>query len=196
MGCSTHSSKATREQTMWRWYLIYTKPLEEVIAITHLERQEYEIYFPRLAQITFRRGRRQEHIGPLFPRYLFLHLDEGRQSLKPVHSTRGVVTVVRFGSRYAIVPDEMISSLRARADESGLHRIDSCPSLAPGMATHVVEGPFQGLEGVFEREEGRERVLILLNLLGQEVHVQLPACAVASVNAGLRWTSREADARK
>lgn len=165
---------------MRRWYLVHTKPLGEADARSNLERQGYEIYFPRLLQTVRRRQRWCEQIGPLFPRYLFLNLDEGRQSLKPAHSTPGVATIVRFGSRYATVSDNIIVQLQTRADgESGLHRLAGRSPLSPGTSVRVVEGPFEGLEGVFECETGSDRVLVLLNLLGHDARVQVPIHTVA-----------------
>ena len=168
---------------MWRWYLVHTKPQGEANAKSNLERQDYEIYYPRVLQTVRCRQQWREHIRPLFPRYLFLRLDEGGQSLKPSHSTLGVTTIVRFGSRYAIVPDDIIADLQMRADAaSGLHRLSADPSLVPGTSVRVLEGPFEGLAGVFECDKGNDRVLVLLKLLGHEARVQVPIHAVATTS--------------
>jgi len=168
---------------MRRWYVVHTKPRAEAIAEANLERQGYSVYYPRLSQSVRRGQRRREMIGPLFPRYLFLNLDEGRQSLKPVHSSFGVSAVVRFGSQYAIVTDAVIDALRERADhQSGLHRLNAEGCFRPGAPVKVAEGPFEGLCGVFEREEGNERVLILLRFLGHDARVRVPTHAVAPAN--------------
>jgi transcriptional antiterminator RfaH len=157
---------------MLRWYLIHTKPAGEAVALQNLERQRYEVYLPRIVQSLRRAERRFERIAPLFPRYLFLRLNEGQQALAPVASTVGVASIVRFGSRYTIVPDGVVSELQARADpESGLHRLNCESRLTPGAAVRVRMGPFEGLEGVFERAAGADRVVVLLNLLGQAAAV-------------------------
>jgi transcriptional antiterminator RfaH len=160
---------------MLRWYLIHTKPASESVALDNLERQSYEVYLPRIAETVRRAGRRLERIAPLFPRYLFMRLNEGQQALAPVASTVGVAGIVRFGSRYTIVPDRVVGELRARADpESGLHRLNRDSRLTPGAAVRIRLGPFEGLEGVFERPAGADRVVVLLNLLGQATAVCVP----------------------
>src|SRR5579864_1987391 len=107
---------------MRRWYLIHSKVGAEREAQLHLQRQQYQTYLPRLLQRVRRRGQLRMQVAPLFPRYLFLQLDEGRQSLAPVRSTSGVANVVRFGGRFATVRDGIIKELRAREDpETGLH---------------------------------------------------------------------------
>ena len=169
---------------MQRWYLIQTKPSGEVVAEVNLRRQCYEVYFPRALKSERRRGRLREQIVALFPRYLFLRLDEGRQPLTPVNSTTGVAGVVRFGYRYALVPDAVIHDLRAREDVvTGLHRLVRPVPLTPGQAVQIKMGPFDGLEGVFEREAGADRVVVLLKLLGQTARVHVPLDSVAPSSA-------------
>lgn len=161
---------------MLRWYLILTKPSAEANAQINLERQSYEVYFPRLLQTVRLAGRWRERIAALFPRYMFVRLEEGRQSLGPVRSTIGVADVVRFGLRYATVPDDVVHNLRERADpESGLHRLGRQSPFLRGSPIRITAGPFDGLEGVFERESGAERVVVLLKVLGQDAPVRVPA---------------------
>jgi transcriptional antiterminator RfaH len=158
-----------RAQAMPQWYLICTKPLAEMTAQRQLERQGFATYLPRLVQVVRRRERWVETIGPLFPRYLFLQLEPGRQSLRPAHSTVGVSHVVRFGTRCAVVPDDILAELRSRADPlTGLHRLRARRGLTPGAAVRIAAGPFEGLEAVFERRAGTDRVVVLLKLLGQD----------------------------
>lgn len=161
---------------MLRWYLVYTKPSRETVALANLERQHYEVYFPRLIEPVRRDGRWHERVVPLFPRYLFLRLDEGNQPLGPVRSSIGVASVVRNGSGYAIVPDQVICDLRARAEpDSGLHRMNRPAPFAPGTAVRITMRPFNGLEAIFEQQVAADRVVVLLNLLGRETHLQIPA---------------------
>ncbi len=160
---------------MFRWYLIRTKPNAETTAQNNLERQAYEVYSPRLLQSLPCRGRWRERIVPLFPGYLFLRLDEGRQALAPVQSTLGVTAAVRFGACYAIVPDVVIRDLRARADPTtGLHRLSLTGGIVAGARVRILSGPFDGLEGIFERESGADRAIVLLRVLGQTASVRVP----------------------
>jgi len=160
---------------MLRWYLIRTKPSSETIAETNLKRQGYDVYLPRILQTVRRGGRWRDRIGALFPGYLFLRLNEGLQPLGPVRSTVGVAGPVRFGPEHAIVPEGVLTDLWRRADPvSGLHRLSPRAGLIRGTAVRITTGPFEGLEGVFEREEGADRVVVLLKLLGQYASSCIP----------------------
>jgi transcriptional antiterminator RfaH len=160
---------------MLRWYLIHTKPSGEGLAHLNLQRQGYEVYLPRALRCARRRDRWRDCITPLFPRYLFLRLHEGRQCLAPVRSSLGVTNIVRFGLSYAIVPDAIVQHLYARADpQTGLHRLAGRPAFVAGTPVYIATGAFQGFDAVFERHAGPERVLVLLNLLGQDARVRVP----------------------
>jgi transcriptional antiterminator RfaH len=158
---------------MRRWYLVHTKPSGEARAVQNLERQGYEVYLPRVLQPVRRRGRWLELLAPLFSRYLFLRLSEGIQALGPARCSCGVSDIVRFGSSYAVVPDRVITNLRARAAASGgMHRLKNF-GLLQGSSVRVEGGAFDGLEGIFERENGADRAVVLLDILGRESVVSL-----------------------
>jgi transcriptional antiterminator RfaH len=162
-----------------RWYLIHTKPTRESVAEINLRRQGYQVYYPRLLRPTRIRGRWVDRAASLFPRYLFLGLTVGDQAMGPVRSTVGVANIVRFGNDYTVVPDEVVENLRRRADPAtGMHRLHGHTAFEAGSNIRVVAGVFDGLEGVFQRDSGDERVVLLLGLLGRDTLVQLPAAFV------------------
>lgn len=172
---------------MIRWYLVHTKPAREALAQSHLERQGFRIYQPLLAQRVHPTAGPRAQVSPvhrtfpLFPRYLFLRLDVGHQDLGPVRSTVGVSSIVRFGGQFAVVPDGVIRGLEERADPvTGLHHLAVSDGLEPGSPLRVVAGAFDGLDGIFQRRVADERVVILLNLLGEQTPVQIPASFVVS----------------
>jgi transcriptional antiterminator RfaH len=165
---------------MRRWYLVQTKPSGESLALDNLRRQGYEVYLPRAVRSLRRNGTHQNRITALFPRYVFVRLVEGVQALAPVRSSLGVTDIVRFGSCFAVVPDSVIDDLRSRANpESGLHHLRE-PPLRHGAAVSMANGPFEGLEGIFQREAGADRVIVLLRVLGRETPVRVPASHVLS----------------
>jgi transcriptional antiterminator RfaH len=157
------------------WYLIHSKPSREAVAESNLLRQGYQVYYPRLLRPIRRRGNWIDQVVSLFPRYLFFRLAPS-QNIGPVRSTVGVANIVRFGYAYAVVPAPIVEDLRTRADpETGLHRLQRHSQFEPGSNVRIVAGVFDGLEGVFQRESGDERVVLLLRLLGRDTRVEVPA---------------------
>ncbi len=148
------------------WYLIYTKPRQEEIAVRHLDRQHYEIFLPRIRQVRRRRGQRVSRIEPMFPRYLFISLDTQRDNWGPIRSTVGVSHLVKFGNKPAQVPAAFVDLLIAHGDENNVHQVD-VEELQPGGRIRICDGPLMGYEGVFVARTSRERVTILLDIVGK-----------------------------
>jgi transcriptional antiterminator RfaH len=149
------------------WYAIHTKPRQEELAAEHLDRQEFEIYLPRIKQARRFRQKWRDTIEPLFPRYLFIRLDLGRDNVAPIRSTRGVTKLVSFNGLPATVPDPLIDALVTSADpDTGLlHPHED--RFKPGATVTIVNGPLAGLEAIFKAHDGAARSIILLELLGK-----------------------------
>ena len=153
---------------MKRWYLVHTKPRKERVAEQNLQRQGYEVYLPLIQQPRRHRGHWIEAIDPLFPNYLFVRLHFGCDNIGPIRSTTGVRALVRFTQEPAIVPEEIIESLKFAADrDTGIYRVKEA-LFKPGDKVLIDQGPLASLTAIFLAETGQERVLILLDMLGRE----------------------------
>lgn len=159
------------------WYLVYAKPRQEMVAHANLARQGYEIYLPLIRQVRKRRGRRATVVGPMFPRYLFIHLDSQSDNWGPIRSTLGVVSLVRFGQNAAQVPGDLIAALRQRQDKQGVQVLPT-EEYRPGSRVRITEGSLAGYEGVFLAKSGRDRVVLLLEILGKHTRAVVGAEAI------------------
>jgi transcriptional antiterminator RfaH len=158
---------------MYGWYVVHTKPRMEALAETNLKRQDFETYLPWFRHVVRRRRAWREVVEPLFPRYLFLRLDPEEQTVAPIRSTLGVASLVGFGDRIIPVPDGVVAALQRCAEEgTGIH-VAPALEFQVGDRVAVAAGPFEGLHGVFQAESGRDRVAVLLDILGQSTRVVL-----------------------
>ena len=155
-----------------QWFAVFTRPSQERRALVNLERQGFACFLPEV------RNARRSRIEALFPRYLFLRASPGVENLAPIRSTRGVSTLVRFGERLATLPEEIVEAIRSRIDsETGLVRLPRL-SLAPGDRVRVSTGPLAGMEAVFKAEKSKQRVLLLMELLGRQTTVEVDALSL------------------
>jgi transcriptional antiterminator RfaH len=154
------------------WFLIYAKPRQEQVAKLQLERQGYVVYLPLTHQERRRAGKRVTVVEALFPRYLFICLNTSTDDWGPIRSTIGVSSLVRFGMEPARVPDALIELLRSRESESGFHHWAE-PKFRSGQSVRVTEGAMRGYEGIFVARSGRERALVLLDILGRQVRARV-----------------------
>jgi transcriptional antiterminator RfaH len=155
------------------WYVVQTHPHSETKATAHLERQGYLVYLPRYLKRR-RHARRIEIVSaPLFPSYLFVRIDILSQRWRSIQSTIGVVRLVCSGEGPAVLPAAVVDELKNRHDGAGFVQLSLRPGFKPGDRVRVVDGPFTTCLGLYEGMADRERVAILLNLLGRKVRVVL-----------------------
>lgn len=156
---------------MQAWFLIYSKPRKEHIALDNLLRQGFHAYLPLFRARRRRRGRYRSAIEPMFPRYLFIHLDDQEDNWGPIRSTIGVVHLVRFGHYPARVPGELVGELKAR--EPILRAEPEELRLKKGDPVRIAYGAMAGYEAIFDCKNARERVTLLLEIAGKMARVQL-----------------------
>lgn len=155
------------------WYLILTRPRQERIALENIERQGYGAFLPLMRSSKRRHGGRLvDVVEPMFPRYLFVRLNTTTDNWRPLHSTLGVTTLVRFGTEPARVPGSLVELLRKQGDEEGIRNI-ARPEPKPGTRVRIGAGPFAGFDGIFQARSGKERVILLLEIASRTARVEL-----------------------
>jgi transcriptional antiterminator RfaH len=163
------------------WYVVHTRPRAEARAALNLARQGFTCYLPRYAK-SRRHARRIEQVtAPLFPRYLFVALDLATQRWWSIRSTFGVADLVYNGEQPAPVASSIIQELKAREDEQGFVTLPRRPRFVPGDTVRIIDGVFSACLGLFEGMADRERVAVLLELLGRKVRVVMGEEALAPV---------------
>lgn len=97
-------------------------------------------------------------------------MDQVNSNWRPIRSTRGVLRIIRFGNTPAAVPALLMERLRHHPHETqGAHT-----RFCAGDKITIAEGPFKGLDAVFQRAKGEERAIILLNMLQQQRAIEVP----------------------
>ena len=157
----------SQPSTCLAWYVVQTKPRQEFRALENLTNQGYECALPEYQCERLSKGVRVLRGEPLFPRYLFIHLDTSTMNWGPIRSTFGVAGMVRFGGVPATMPEGLVEALMTRDEpkESLFQR---------GDRVRVSSGPFAGLEGVFDEDDSMNRVVILLEFMHKQQRLSVP----------------------
>ena len=163
---------------MKRWYVAYTQPAAEHRAAAHLERQGFDAYLPQCRCIR-RHARREETVlRPLFPRYVFVALDLDVDRWRSVNGTVGVSRMVCRSERPAALPGGVVEGLRISEIEEGVVPLSRLVLFDAGAKLRVLDGAFAGHTGVYHSMSEAERVVLLFDLIGREVRVEIPIHAV------------------
>ena len=144
---------------MNKWYLIKTKPRQEIKAKQNLENQDYSTFCPM--------GKINDRLVVLFPGYLFIQLNDKTQNWSPINSTKGVSYFVKFGLNFAKVPNRVIEFIKINQHNTS-DKLINLNKFKPGDKVQISDGPFNNYMAIFKCYKSDERVILLMNLLGHE----------------------------
>jgi len=162
-----------------RWYAIQAKVNRERDVEKRLTNLHLEVFLPRM-QVRRRIGRKFHWVKvPLFPGYVFTRLDMALSG-RLARYAPGVKDFLTFGSQVAEVGEDIIEALRDRCP-GGVAQIDPVTA-KPGDTVRINEGPFSGLEAIFEQKlKSRDRVAVLLEILGRQTRIVLASETIAKI---------------
>ena len=144
---------------MNKWYLIKTKPRQEIKAKKNLENQGYRAFCPMI--------KINDRLVVLFPGYLFIQLNDKTQNWSPINSTKGVSHFVKFGLNFAKVPNSVIEFIKTNQHIT-TDKLNNLNKFKPGDKVQISDGPFNNYMAIFKCYKSDERVILLIKLLGHE----------------------------
>jgi transcriptional antiterminator RfaH len=152
------------------WACARLEPRREAVAQHFLGLAGYQVYIPQIREQRLRSHRRVEVIAPLFPAYGFILIQA------QWHSARwsiGVSAIIMDGQAPAKVPDQVIDEIQRR-EIRGAVELPKLPGMKAGDRVRVLGGPFKGFAGLYAGMSSRQRVEVLLTILGGQRSVTLP----------------------
>ena len=162
-----------------RWYVATTSPHKERVAEANLAKQNYRSFLPIHLETRRHARKFKTVLAPVFPSYIFVVLDVGRQRWRSVNGTLGVQRLIADGERPLAVAPGVVETLIQSSDRQGAltYKVDD---LAIGDRVELVAGPFAGSLGILQRLDGEARVQVLLHLLGGVVKTTVARRMVAA----------------
>ena len=148
-----------------------TKPRGEAATAAILTQRDIEVFLP-FAPAAQRRGSRTTTREVLFPGYLFVRLGLDSPLWLGARSAPGIAYFLGAGDRPSALPDEMIEGMGWRTDQHP--GIRPQPLYERGEAVIIKQGPFAGLEAIFDSTlTARGCVRVLLELVQRLVPVDV-----------------------
>lgn len=152
---------------MQKWYLAHCRPREEERALLNLKHQEIEAFYPYAEVKKLYRRKMVTRVEALFPGYIFIRADLEIISSVTIRSTRGIRNLVRFGTGPCEVPTELVYDLMCHCDSDALReQLSEVPR--QGDKVRIEQGPFAGLDAIYQEADGDTRAILLLTLLQKD----------------------------
>ena len=166
------SSAGTRN-----WYALLTRHQHEKTVATTLSNKNHVVYLPLYRSVRRWQDRSKQVLLPLFPCYVFIR--EGMDRQLQILKTPGIIHIVSWGGRPAIVPQTQLEAVR-QIIESRLH-VETHPYLQCGDRVRVKTGPLMGLEGILVRKKGLARLVISMEMLGRSAAIEIDVLNVERI---------------
>lgn len=159
------------------WFAVHTKARHEFLVAERLAGAGIEVFHPSVIVTRKWKDRNKRIRFPLFPGYLFVHLDHHQSSRITVLKTKGVVRLLgTVPGEPEQVPDEQIVTLkRIIATEIPL---DPYPYLQEGRRVRIKRGPLAGIEGSLVKKTDRSLLVLSIDIIRQSTSVTIDASDV------------------
>ncbi len=157
------------------WYALQLKPAQGDRALANLQNQDIACFFPKITVEKIKAGKRSKKLEPLFPGYLFVNLEQTDPMWAKLRSTRGVLKIVSFANKPAAISNEVIQHIKDSLDS-----VAEQGGIKPGQAVQLNEGPFEGINAIFQAYDGEERAIVLINFMQKQQRVKVPVSAIKS----------------
>ena len=154
------------------WYLVYTKPKQEAVALRNLQQQGFQGYLPLYKNLKKTTAGALIGFEPMFARYVFFRPANATQSISSARSTRGVASVVRFGFEPAVVKADSLRVIQEYEGQRNATDLAELSPLRPGRQVRFKNSALNGLEGLVQAVSSK-RVAVLLELLGRQQLVKV-----------------------
>lgn len=151
------------------WYAVWTKSRHEKAAAARLEALGVAHYLPMRSEARQWSDRKQIVEAPLFPGYLFVHLDILSREKLEVLKTPGVAGFVGNSTGPLPIPGSQIDSVRKLVCSG--KQVSSRPLLTEGDRVRVVSGPLLGMEGRLLRFGAQSHLVISIEMIQRSISV-------------------------
>tara|TARA_B100000963_G_C22619633_1_gene669199 strand:- start:1883 stop:2353 length:471 start_codon:yes stop_codon:yes gene_type:complete len=149
---------------MKNWFVLYTKPKQELRVVNALSKIGICSYCPTVKIIKQYSDRKKKIERPLIPSYIMVYIEESRR--ESVFSIPGIVRYLFWLGKPAIVHQNEIDIMKKHLE--GVYSSISISKLIIGQLFKISEGPLAGNTGKIV-EMKKNKVKLELESLGMTV---------------------------
>ena len=155
---------------MKKWFVLYTKPHQELKVVQKLKEIGISSYCPTVKLIKQYSDRKKKVIKPLISSYVMVFIEENKRN--DVFSIFGIVRYLFWLGKPAVIPEKEITQMKNHLN--GIYSAVSLANLTKGQLLKISKGPFAGKSGrVVEAQ--KNKIKLQLESLGMLVTLEREA---------------------
>jgi len=162
------------------WYIIYTSPRKEKKISDELSERDITCFLPLIRSVRKWHDRKKVIYLPAFPSYIFVYLNKF-QEYRMVSEMEGVLSYVKFGKSHAIVKQQLIDEIRMAINQDNV--IVSAAYFEAGEKLVIQEGPLTGLHCEMIKSDGKDKILVRIQLLNRNILLDVPTMHLSRTTA-------------
>lgn len=165
------------------WFAVYSKPRFEKRAYSGLTEAGIDTFLPLIKTLKQWSDRRKWVEEPLFRSYLFVHIV--KSDYYRVLNTTGVVRYITFEGKAVPVPPQQILAIKHYLNAEDI--ISEVPThFEIGNKVEVFRGELTGLTGNLVKIQGRQKVRIEIESIGQSIILTIPKSYLKILKSGTK----------
>lgn len=161
-----------------RWFAVYVKSRSEKKVFKLLDEMGIESFLPLITRVKQWSDRKKKVEEPLFRSYLFVNIS--LSDYYTVLNVNGVVKFITFEKKPVPVPDNQIIAIKEYINDSELHSINY-EDFKEGELVRIKSGQMKDLVGRFIKINGKHRIIIDIEVVGQSIPINIARSNVEAV---------------
>ena len=151
-----------------QWYVAKVKPRNERYVQVYLQRYNIGVYAPDI--VVVKHG--NQDTEPLFPGYVFIHVDPSSKEWPIAYWAWGVSYFLPGRQNVVPMGDAVIEDIRLRVERWNAGGWTGV--FEPGERFRIVSGPLKGLDAILQQHiPGKQRCQVLISLMGRTETVEV-----------------------
>ncbi len=163
-----------------KWHIAYTYPRSEKKVFSRTQQMGVESFLPLHTEKRYWSDRIKFIEVPLFSSYIFIKTPEFY--IPRLMEINGISRFISFNRKFATIDDAEIQLIKDLLKETKDVKVLDKEEFRKGKRVRVVRGPFQGLEGTTVSEQGKNRLIITIEGMDQELSVNIPMSHLELMN--------------
>jgi transcription elongation factor/antiterminator RfaH len=165
-----------RSEDLCAWFAVQTRPRHEKKVSSELQEKGVKAFLPLISATRQWSDRRRIVKIPLFPQYVFVHIEQTTNARIPVLRTSGVTNFVGMRGVGTPIPADQIE----RVQHVVTQEISVTPHafLNVGKRVRIRGGSLDGLQGILTAVNGDQTLVVSVDLIQRSLAIRIKGYAV------------------
>ncbi len=167
--CENHNE--TMAVPAARWYAVQTRPRHEKAVSSRLNAALGNCYLPLLDEVHYWSDRRKVVQVPLFPCYVFVHMEFSSQTYRSVQQTPNVLRLLGTKPDECGISEDEIANIRTVLTER--ISFSPYPFIRIGQRVRIRGGCLDGVTGILVANQSDQSLVISVELIQRSVAIKV-----------------------